>query len=160
MKINPEDLEEQRHPWVAVKINDEAVPIDEDLAPLIAALQTAGFQTVTCCQGDPGERARIEFADPGDAAGFLAIAGQEFNTDYESLWNRAFRYDEPEDDWERFRAERLWECSASPRDWSVVRDSAGKLARVEDAAAVDFTITVMFPRDDIPALTALVEADE
>jgi len=143
---------------VPVQINDETFPVDVELAPLIVALHAAGFETITCCQGDPGQRAYIEFADPRQAASFLAIVGRDFDLSHESLWNRAFREGEPDDGWERFRAERLWECSAAPHDFSIIRDAAGKLVRADDGAAVDFTITIAFPRDDIPALTALVRA--
>jgi hypothetical protein len=151
------DDPEQRHPTTPVVIDGESADIDVEIAPLVSALNAIGLDTYWSCQGDEGERASIGFVGVEDAAAFVAIVGRDFDQDLESLWNRALRDGEPEDDWERFRAERMWEYNASPRDYSVTRGDDGELHRKGDCA-VGFDASVHFPRGDIAAVTALVQA--
>jgi hypothetical protein len=158
--IDAESVEPPSHRTVEVLIDGEPTRIDEDLGPLIAALNAGGLRTISCCQQSLDGYTHVDFDSVDDAAVFLSMVAAEFSTDYESLWNRVTRDGEPENDWERFRRTRMWRYSASATDFSVRHQGVGEgrtLVR-DRPAAFDFSIGVAFPPSDIPEVTRLVVA--
>ncbi len=156
--LDAEEAEPPIHPTVDVVLDGEQTPIDTELAPLIEAVRDAGLRTVSCCQAGLGGKTIIDFDAVEDAAVFLAIAATDFSLEVESLWNRMFVEDEP-DDWEAFRRERMWRVHAGMHDYSVVYedpDADDKHLVRSGPASIDFMIGVEFPPSDIPALTRLV----
>jgi len=51
--------EENRHPYGVMRLNGNDVAVDEELVPLVKALNDVGLRTTQCCQGYPGQDAYI-----------------------------------------------------------------------------------------------------
>lgn len=159
-RLHPEDVEPRHHTTIDVVLDGEPTAIDSELAPLIEAIRDAGLVTISSCQSGLGGKSIIDFDSVEDAAVFLAIAATDFSLDLESLWNRMFVEDEP-DDWEAFRRDRMWKVHAGMHDYSLVFEDPDaenkRLVRLGGGASIDFGIGVEFPPTDIPALVELVK---
>jgi hypothetical protein len=80
-----------RHKTIDVKIGGHTIPIDEDIAPLIALLNRRRMVTLQSCQeGWPG-LAYIEFDSTDDVEEFLNVAQRHYRVEVET-------WDEGEDD--------------------------------------------------------------
>jgi hypothetical protein len=135
----------------------ETVPIDVDLATLVARVWQRGIRTSWSCQdggidwsGHEG-KAYIAFPTVYDAKRFLEIAAGDYSEDLESLYNRVVLHGsaiETEDDWYRRRRFTVegWAADLN-RDY----DEDGN-AVVNAPPEISLTIAVYFPRDDIASL--------
>lgn len=156
---DPDELEPPHHQTVDLDLNGEPTPIDVEIAPLVLEINRAGLETADSCQQGWDGRAHIGFRWADDAAQFLAIVGGDVSSDTESLWSRITREDEPAEDWERFRRERMWSYTAGAYDLSAIFEGEGddeRLLRRGDPA-YGFGIGVGFPPSDIPDLVAALQ---
>ncbi len=136
------------HPTVLV----DGVAIDVEIAPLIRALWDSGIETLNSCQ-DNGDNhcVWIEFATPADASTFLnAVMGRL--GDYRTLYGRAMgsAMDTPD----------VWTYQVFPMNYgiqeSIVDDEIQE--RRVGPNDVDFSISIRFPRRDLPAVLRRLEA--
>ena len=150
--------EENHHPVVRLSRDDEVIEVDEELAPFIEQLWTAGIDTVSSCQ-DVGEaladlikirphldrrllgRASIDFASPDGMLDFFEAVANSGPRD--DLYVRMVHWAAPD----------AWNVRWQPEDFGV--EDTMHAGGVHPPSQFSFSpwVHLEFPRSDIPELT-------
>ncbi|MDQ3931515.1 MAG: hypothetical protein M3252_01565 [Actinomycetota bacterium] len=145
------------------------VPLDVEIAPLVAEIWRAGVRTQQSCQEGHSGYAWLVFDDLGDLAFFLSIIGV-YEPDKDSVWNRMTEHDStapsagPEFEPGRWRYGLLPYVELSGDEWPL--DAEPLVPTGFGRNGWNFVPSVEFPQSDVPALlwrlqvfNALVESD-
>lgn len=131
------------HQQTELRVGPRHALVDAGIAPLIEQLWLAGIGTDLSCEENKPGIAWIDFTSPRDARRFLNIVAR-YDRDEDSLYDRAMRGEgHPSPAWTYDL--HLW-------DYSLVEDDEDEthLGR----PAFHFSVSVRFPRSDMPVLLA------
>jgi hypothetical protein len=122
---------------------------DEEIVPLIAALNNLGVATLNSCQYNNrgrGTARRVWVQIPAADLSYLfdLLDRPAETADVESLSARIAPYYEP-DDWKEYRADRCWHYDLHP-------------GRGDDGQLLPVTVSVRFPYTDLAEVTARLAA--
>jgi hypothetical protein len=131
-------IEDTTHAQTHIKHGEQEADVDVGIAPLILELWRGGWETWTSCQEQPDGRAFVDFFEATEAEAFLLVASGPPSDEVESIFNRIYSEDEP-DDWIRFRRDRAWVLTAH-----ACRYESGEIG---------ISIGVAFPSSDIDEVT-------
>jgi hypothetical protein len=150
------------HPQVTVTVGDMSAEVDVELAPLITEIWRAGWSTwLSCQEHSMTGKAWIAFDFVDEAEAFLNAVAQH-NRRAGALWCRA-------NDWYfgQFGSTSGHIARHGPRhghgDWeyhvAITDDAfneATKRWRQRGQPDFRFSVSVLFPRSDIPEVTAML----
>jgi hypothetical protein len=130
----------------------EGVPIDADIAPLIEALWARGIETLNSCQDNTEDHyVWIEFASPLDASGFLNnVVGRA--SGWRSMYRRAMlEFDVSGGE---------WRYAIHPMNLGIEQTLVGDEVRERRIGPndIDFSVSIRFPRTDLPTVMQRVLA--
>ena len=165
----PTDRDEEtmtRHPQVRVRHGKITARVDERLAPLIAELWKAGWETIRSCQRHTTGMVWIEFAQASDVEEFLNVVAH-YDPAPGSLWRRAKAWgfgqygsaSEPIGDFDINEQEKrgVWSYHVSMTDGAYCNATGERCANIPQFC---LSINVLFPRRDLaPALARLRQHD-
>jgi hypothetical protein len=137
-----------QHPTVLV----DGVAIDVEIAPLVEAIWNLDIETLNSCQ-DNGDNHYVwlEFATPYDASRFLnAVIGRL--GDHRTLYGRAMgtTMDTPD----------VWSYAVLPTNYGIEESLINDAVHEHRIGPndVDFSISIRFPRRDLPAVLRRLQA--
>ena len=136
-----------KHKTVTVEISDWKADIDEVLAPLIAALWTAGIETMMCCQEVEPGIAWIEFTSVEELFHFLNLV-----TRYEPGVDT--RYNRIDHQLTGPMSAPVWEYQLNLTD--IFEGQEEQV--IGGLVCFDATVGVYFPTTDIPVLLQRLQA--
>ncbi len=131
------------------------VPLDSEIAPLVAEMWRAGVRTQQSCQEGHSGYAWLVFDDFGDLAYFLSIVGV-YEPDKDSVWNRMTEHGAsapspgPEFESGRWRYGLLPYVELTDDEWPL--DDEPLVATGFGRTGWNFSPSVEFPTSDLPAL--------
>lgn len=158
------------HDTVTVRHPDGyEVPLDVEIAPLVAEMWRAGVRTQQSCQEGHSGYTWLVFDDLRDLAYFLSIVGV-YEPDKDSVWNRMTEHDSsaptpgPEFEPGRWRYGLLPYVELTDDEWPF--DEEPFVPTGFGRTGWNFVPSVEFPLSDLPALlwrlqvfNALVESE-
>lgn len=143
------------HKQVAIQWGDLRAEVDYKIAPLILALWKLGIHTVNSCQENRPRTAWIEFLTTDDAKQFLGIVAvypdeeDEKEPFWETLYGRITQCGSAND----------WEYHLHPFNWNVHEEivSDEVIETCIGPSDFEFSVSIRFPKKDIPLLVKLLE---
>jgi hypothetical protein len=148
-----------RHPQVRIRHGKVTARVDERLAPLIAELWKAGWETIRSCQRHTTGRVWIEFAQAPHVEKFLNVVAP-YDPGPGSLWRRAKAWgfgqfgpaSEPFQGQPNEQEEKgAWSYHVRMTDGSYCNATGERFA---DGPQFCLSINVLFPRRDLAKVLA------
>jgi hypothetical protein len=135
-----------RHPTVTVNVGPWSEEIDEQIAPLIHEIWTAGIETLMSCQHDGFGMIWIEFPHVEELIKFLDLVA-EFSPERECMYNRINQYWRSSDldlDW-------IFDLHLADAAFPDREDPSVSVGSHETrGSAFYFTVSLRFPPLDLP----------
>jgi len=135
------------HPHSMLEHDGEPVEIDVEIVPLIELVWSHGLDTFNSCQDFGGDgQVWVEFDGPSATDFLNLVAGQDRELRGHILRSVPIDVDYPEG-FDAYQREHGWTYSVLP--WPGWGD---------DPHAIRFVVSIHFPRGDLPAVVAALEA--